>query len=299
MMKLVQKSRGSGTVQYQPVVIIGAPRSGTNMLRDVLCQLDRVGTWPCDEINYIWRHGNISHSSDEISTKLLSSSTKEYIRKKFDQRAKRDGLKFLIEKTCANSLRVPFVQEVFPNAKYIFIYRNGLDAVASAKIRWGAKMEFKYLVKKARFVPFIDLPYYAIKYMLNRAHRLFSREKRLAFWGPKLENMEELLESYSLEEVCAYQWKKCVTAADQALNEKTDKQVIRVCYESFVANPEEQLIAIADWLGAVYTSSVISNAVSDVSERSVGKGHKQLGGDVMRKVNPIIEGTLSKYGYAK
>ena len=42
----------------QPVVIIGAARSGTNMLRDVLVKLPGVGTWPCDEINYIWRHGN-------------------------------------------------------------------------------------------------------------------------------------------------------------------------------------------------------------------------------------------------
>ena len=40
-------------------MIIGAARSGTNMLRDVLTSLDGVDTWPCDEINYIWRHGNI------------------------------------------------------------------------------------------------------------------------------------------------------------------------------------------------------------------------------------------------
>ena len=39
-----------------PVIIIGAGRSGTNMLRDLLAQLPQFSTWPCDEINYIWRH---------------------------------------------------------------------------------------------------------------------------------------------------------------------------------------------------------------------------------------------------
>jgi len=34
------------------IIIVGAPRSGTNMLRDVLTSFDGVCTWPCDEINY-------------------------------------------------------------------------------------------------------------------------------------------------------------------------------------------------------------------------------------------------------
>ena len=50
----------------RPLVIIGAGRSGTNMLRDVLCRMPGLGTWPCDEINYIWRHGNRAHPDDEF-----------------------------------------------------------------------------------------------------------------------------------------------------------------------------------------------------------------------------------------
>ena len=50
----------------QDVIIIGAPRSGTNMLRDALTALPDCGTWPCDEINYVWRHGNVGFPSDEF-----------------------------------------------------------------------------------------------------------------------------------------------------------------------------------------------------------------------------------------
>ena len=35
------------------VIIIGAPRSGTNILRDTLTSLSNVGTWGCDEIPYL------------------------------------------------------------------------------------------------------------------------------------------------------------------------------------------------------------------------------------------------------
>ena len=40
--------------KFTPVIIIGAPRSGTNMLRDILTNFEGIETWPCDEINYIW-----------------------------------------------------------------------------------------------------------------------------------------------------------------------------------------------------------------------------------------------------
>ena len=39
--------------------------------------------------------------------------------------AKKEKLDVLVEKTCANSLRVPFVEKIVPEAKYIFIVRDG------------------------------------------------------------------------------------------------------------------------------------------------------------------------------
>ena len=53
-----RRPRGVPMSTDRDVVIIGAPRSGTNMLRDVLTSLPGFATWPCDEINLIWRHGN-------------------------------------------------------------------------------------------------------------------------------------------------------------------------------------------------------------------------------------------------
>ncbi len=59
----------------------------------------------------------------------------------------------VVEKTCATSLRVEFVRAVLPDAKYVFITRDGLDAAASAMERWHAPLDLRYTAAKARFVP--------------------------------------------------------------------------------------------------------------------------------------------------
>ena len=99
---------------YESVIIIGAPRSGTNMLRDMLVKLPGVGTWPCDEINYIWRHGNVRYQSDELFPENATTKVQAYVRKQFENIAKAQDLQTVVEKTCANSLRVGFVDRILP-----------------------------------------------------------------------------------------------------------------------------------------------------------------------------------------
>jgi len=93
-------------VNYRPVIIIGAPRSGTNMLRDALTGVPGVSTWPCDEINYIWRHGNKRHPSDEFTPEMVTSDIRRYVNHRFDRVASRCHAHTVVEKTCANSLRM-------------------------------------------------------------------------------------------------------------------------------------------------------------------------------------------------
>ena len=45
--------------KINPIIIIGAPRSGTNILRDTISSFNEVGTWDCDEIPYIWLYGSV------------------------------------------------------------------------------------------------------------------------------------------------------------------------------------------------------------------------------------------------
>lgn len=281
-----------------PVIILGAGRSGTNILRDCLTSLPGFGTWPCDEINYIWRHGNVRYSSDEFIPDMAKPKVQRYIRRQFAWVAGKYNVDWVVEKTCANSLRVEFVDQVLPDARYIFIYRDGLDTVGSAIKRWKAKMNISYLARKARFVPVLDLPYYGSRYLFNQLYKMTSKQKRLAFWGPKLDEMEKLLRDYLLEEVCALQWKRCVDRASQALDLLTKQRWYEVAYEDFVQNPQIELKRIINWLGYSVEEEIVDQAVKSVSNISVGKGRKELGKQSSDRILYLIKDTLQRYGYA-
>jgi len=281
----------------KPLIIIGAPRSGTNMLRDVLTSFEGIATWPCDEINYIWRHGNVRYPSDEIPAEHATPTVQKYIQQRFNDVRERYNADIVVEKTCANTLRVPFVDAVVPNAKYIFIYRDGIDATGSAKERWTAQLDIPYILEKVRFVPKADLPYYGLRYFWARVYRLISREKRLAFWGPALDNMQSILQNHTLNEVCALQWQRCVDSAEKAFSGMPADKVVRVRYEDFVHQPVQELARILEFIGKEVGPEKITKAVEGVSPRSLGKGRKALGEQEVANLEALVGDTLKRYDY--
>jgi len=256
---------------YQKIIIIGAGRSGTNMLRDALTNFDSCATWPCDEINYVWRYGNRSSTNDELAVEAASRNAAKYINKKFDQLASKTSSKYIVEKTCANSLRVPFVDAIVPGSKYVNIVRDGRDVVASVLERWGASIEPAYILKKARYVPVSDVPYYATRYASHRIKKLVSREKMLPSWGPVYEGMRNDLRDLSVPEVCALQWKNCVEKSCDALAGLGD-DVINIRYEEFVTDPKLHTKAIADFVNIPYDTHTINKICSGITASSIGKG---------------------------
>ncbi len=286
------------TRMHLPVIIIGAPRSGTNMIRDVLCKLPGFETWPCDEINYIWRHGNVRQSSDEFSSGLATPKVIEFIKREFIKLATKRNALHVVEKTCANSLRVNFVHTIFPEAKYIFIVRDGVDVVASAMKRWRASLDIPYILRKLQYVPMSDLPYYGLQYLWNRVYFILSRQKRLTFWGPSFKDMETIIAKHSLEEICAIQWERCVETAARDFNKIPEEKIHQLRYEDFVQHPTEELEKICSFLNVAIPESDAATILKNVSDKSVGKGHIELKKNgAIEKILPHIKETLDRYGY--
>jgi len=279
--------------KYQSLIIIGAPRSGTNMLRNVLCKLKDVGTWPCDEINYIWRYGNPGWPTDELPPELATIHVRRYIKIHFSQLASARGLRVVVEKTCANSLRVPYVNAVLPNAHYILIHRDPVDCVASALKRWDAPMDWGYTMRKARYVPFRDVPAYGLRFVRNRLHRLTSGQGRVASWGPIFEGMSEQLANHSVTEVCAMQWRACVGLSTAALAVMAPDKWTAISYEQFVHDPIGQLATLCNFLGLSVEQAAVESAVSHVSSQSVGKGRCELGTDNVSRVEDLVAPAIS------
>jgi len=280
-----------------PIIIIGAGRSGTNMLRNVLTELSGLGTWPCDEINYIWRHGNAHFPNDEFSPAMASSRVKNYVRKAFESIQRKGPFERVVEKTCANSLRVGFVQAIFPQAQMIHLLRDGRDVVASSFLRWRASVDLPYLLRKARFVPLCDLPYYAARYFANRAQKTLSRRKTLASWGPRISGMETIIRNQPLEVVCAIQWRRCVESASAGFKNLEAGKGMTIKYEEFVRKPRQELKKIVKFLGMEQSDDAIDQAVQKVSSKSAGRWKERLGMEIQERVEEEIAGCLQANGY--
>lgn len=286
-------------MSYTPVVIIGAPRSGTNMLRDVLCSFPGVATWPCDEINYVWRVGNINFPTDELTPDLVTPEIRRRIRKSFDWVARKYDAQYVVEKTCANSLRVPFVESVLDNPQYVYIVRDGVDATASAEDRWRAPLDIPYLAKKARFVPKRDLPVYAYRYIDSRLGRSKREDRSLSTWGPKFDGLEQSVKTESTMEVAARQWQACVDASDEAFDSIPAARVHRVVYEELVSDPEQVVSDLVQSLGWHVPVESIETAVAGVSSSSVGKGRSKLTDEQMAALDRQLGPTLKRHGYGQ
>ncbi len=267
------------------------------MLRDVLASLPGLGTWPCDEINYIWRHGNARFPNDEFKPEMATPKVQRYVRRAFQSVQRKGSLRRVVEKTCANSLRVGFLQTIFPEAQLIHILRDGRDVVASAALRWKASVDIPYLAKKARFVPLLDLPYYAARYFFNRARKTLSPQNRLASWGPRISGMEELIRNCPLEIVCAMQWKRCVESANSGFRDLEDGHGMTIKYEEFVLDPRGELRRILEFLGIQEKTSVVEKAIGNVSSNSLGRWKDRLDAGIQPLIEEEIADCLLANGY--
>lgn len=221
---------------FSPIIIVGAGRSGTKMLRGILSSHPEAVCFP-REINYIWRHGNANFSTDELRPEHARSEVVRYIRKRFKAlSAHNDGAR-VIEKTCANALRVDFVHKVFPEAYIIHLVRDGRAVAESARRRWKARPELGYLLEKLRWVPLSDIPCYALRYLRYQLGRFCSYDGAESSWGPRFADIDELVKEKSLIEVCGLQWRACVRSADASMEHLPPAQVITVHYEDLVKNP--------------------------------------------------------------
>lgn len=216
----------------QLIVLIGAARSGTKACRDLFGTNPSISVIPYD-INYIWSIGNEEHENDLFTPDSISKKKKEKIVKFITKYYGENNL--LVEKTVSNTIRVPFIQSIFPNAKFIFLYRDGLDVVESVDRQWDKKVEKNYILKKLRHVPFKQLVNYGFKFF----KRNLNKTKSDYFWGVKTPDLIKNLNSQSRIEAIANQWDFCVSKMLKDRDAIKNENLVDVFYEDLVTNPKK------------------------------------------------------------
>ena len=121
----------------RPVVILGAARSGTKLLRSIVAASPQYAAVPHD-VNYVWRTLAPQHPNDALPATALTPAKLSRVRRLLLGMAGiSDGQRRqFVEKTVSNTLRVPLVDQVLPDALYVHLVRDGRDVTESALRCW-------------------------------------------------------------------------------------------------------------------------------------------------------------------
>ncbi len=134
----------------RPVFIVAAPRSGSTLLFETL---SRGAFWTVGgEAHEIFegiprlRIGAPGVDSNRLTAANADEATGAELRARFTTALRdRNGTGYtsqqpgkirLLEKTPKNSLRIPFISTIFPDARYIYLYREARENISSIIEAW-------------------------------------------------------------------------------------------------------------------------------------------------------------------
>jgi len=291
--------------------IIGAPRSGTTILCDVLGEHREIESISEPYFIWDWKSGG---GLDDVRTAAdVTPENAGFIRREFSHALENSGKKILVEKTPENCFRVPFMHEVFPEAKWIFLYRNGLDVIASMNIEWRRrvdmvqKRDLKALWKTAKRMVMrqkhnrhrvLALIHEATQNFSLKPGRLFNKAKwqGRAAWGPRFPGWQQELDRCDNPVAFnARQWAECSHAARAGLEGIDPSRILRISYEDLVQNREETIREIETFLSVDHQPDL----GAELSPSSLGKWKSYFSKDDVALIESIIETQQSELGYKR
>lgn len=274
----------------KPVFLIGAARSGTKFLRDTLAAHPTTAAIPFD-INFVWRKGNDFLDHDVLTPEMATKNVVNDLRRRLPKLAGASNGAILIEKTVSNTLRLPFLFKVFPEAKFIHLVRDGRSVVESVDRLWDQPTTLSYKLRKLRYFPPSNVAYAAWF-----AKNSFTRKQSARVWGTRYEGIYRDMEQHSRLTVCARQWVKCIDSAERDFRLIDNARVHSVRYESMVSD-SQALSDLCEFLNLDDESSVMNRYHQTVRNDTAEKWHDKWTDTEKQMLHQELGDTLKRLGY--
>ena len=274
----------TGARVERPVFVVGAPRSGTMLLYSVLRSSPRLAHWRPTEAHEVWELDHHPAQHGWVSNVLTAADATPEVTK----RIRRSFLlvtgrrKRLIDKTPRNVLRVPFMNAVFPDARFIYLKRDGRENVNSLINAWRSKRYRTYRLPEPHRIPGVDPVWW--KFVLYPG------------WEQDIDGPVEL--------VCAKQWMASNEHAMKGRSEIDEERWTEIRYEDLVDNPVAEVGRLMDFIDVPY-DDVVRRRAADVSTTPIntvtpperGKWRRENPKEIAN-ITDVIAPTMQAMGYS-
>jgi LPS sulfotransferase NodH len=233
----------------RPVFIIAAPRSGSTLLFETLAVTPQFATlggeahWLVEGIESL-RPGAAGVDSNRLDARHATSAVAAEIDRMLGKRmvdaasrpvAPHAGMRWL-EKTPKNALRIPFFDRLFPDALFVFLWRDPRENLGSIIEAWKAGRWVTYPVLQG-----FDLP-----------------------WSMLLPPGWEELRGKPLEEIAAAQWELTNRTVLTDLRALPSQRWMSVRYADLLSDPRATVAAICQFAGIDFDAALAARVSAEL-----------------------------------
>ena len=274
-------------ISPDPVFIVGCSRSGTTVTYETVAtspQLLSFGYEIPQLWNSLWGPLQNDWASESASEEDACPEHRNAALRYFYQRV---GPGRLLDKTCINVMRLPYLYRLFPDATFIYIHRDGRDNISSMMDGWRHDGHFRlsqFFGPSPEPVAINDGEFTEWSFFLPPGWRDYNHA--------------------SLEEVCAYQWLTANRMALDARKKIPQSQWIQLCYEDIFKRPVEMFREIFERLDIPFDQSLESHCASlNRRPTSIVKGMPKRqkwtenNPAAIEKILPVIRPLMEELGY--
>ncbi len=228
------RSEAGGRI-VRPVVMVSAPRSGSTMLFEALERSESLFSIGGEshalmESIPMLHPASRNYDSNVLAAKHCSQDIARELHFRFWESAKKadgtgaqagDSMR-LLEKTPKNALRISFMKQLFPDACFVYLYRDPRQVLASMIDAW----------QSGRFQTYPELPGWPG-----------------SPWSLLLTPGWRQLAGLPIHQVVARQWASATEIMLDALESTDPADVIKIRYEELLADAKTELDRICDFCG--------------------------------------------------